>query len=255
MVRIGVSRCLLGDPVRGDGAYERDAYLADVFGRHVSWVPVCPEVESGLPDLDAERLDGFVFTPARRGRGLFADAVVREMPLLPVEEEGHLADPRLRENFIERVFAYARLRAVFEGRWTIGALVRFHTAHKLTLLAHKPAAYRALGTLVAGAKGRGRAAVRDEYRSVFMAAMATVATPARHVNVMQHMVGYLRDVADAEVLVEIRGLVDDYRQGHVPLIVPLTRLGHCIRRHRIEYLMGQTYLDPYPRELALRNHV
>ena len=131
--------------------------------------------------------------PSRDGRGLYADALIRRYPNLPVEEEGRLNDARLRENFIERVFAYRRLKTLFAGRWTIGGLVAFHTAHKLQLLAHSPSAYKALGRLVASAATVARAELRDRYESAFMDALKKIATPARHVNVLQHMAGYFRD--------------------------------------------------------------
>ena len=80
--------------------------------------------------------------PTRDGRGLFAEALLSRFPNLPVEEEGRLSDPRLRENFIERVFAYRRLKELFRGRWTTGRLVAFHTAHKMALLAHSASSYQ-----------------------------------------------------------------------------------------------------------------
>jgi uncharacterized protein YbgA (DUF1722 family)/uncharacterized protein YbbK (DUF523 family) len=193
--------------------------------------------------------------PARTGRGLFAEALLARLPLLPVEEEGRLQDPRLRDNFVERVFAYRRLRSLFDGRWTPGALVRFHTAHKLTLLAHSPDAYRALGRLVARASATARAEVRSEYEAGFMNGLATMATPRKHVNVLQHMLGYFRRVLDDASRAELAGAVADYQQGLVPLIVPLTLFRHHVRRCGVEYLDGQTYLEPHPKELMLRNHV
>jgi uncharacterized protein YbgA (DUF1722 family)/uncharacterized protein YbbK (DUF523 family) len=193
--------------------------------------------------------------PARTGRGLFAEALLERLPLLPVEEEGRLSDPRLRENFIERVFAHRRLRDLFSARWTVGALMRFHTAHKLTLLAHSPAAYSALGRLVAGASSKPRAEVRTEYEAAFMGALGTMATPRRHVNVLQHMAGYFRDVLDEASRQELAGAIADYQAGIVPLIVPVTLFRHHVRRCGIEYLAGQIYLEPHPKELMLRNHV
>ena len=194
-------------------------------------------------------------TPERSGTGLYAAALLAHMPTLPVEEEGRLSDPRLRENFVERIFAYRRLRRLFAARWTVAALVRFHTAHKLVLLAHQPTAYTALGRLVAHAKGRDREAVRAQYEHAFMAALSRVATPARHANVLQHVAGYFRDELDGDSRAELLSLIDDYRNGLVPLIVPITLIRHHVRRLRIEYLHGQVYLDPHPKELALRNHV
>jgi uncharacterized protein YbgA (DUF1722 family)/uncharacterized protein YbbK (DUF523 family) len=191
----------------------------------------------------------------RRGRGLFAAALIDALPSLPIEEEGRLSDPRLRENFIERVFAYARLRALFDGRWTPGELVRFHSAHKLTLMAHSPAAYRSLGQLVAAAGRQPRADLEREYESAFMSALRTVATPRRHANVLQHMLGYLKSALDPDEKAEMLGLIEEHRQERVPLIVPLTLMQHHVRRHHVAYLEGQTYLAPHPRELSLRNHV
>jgi uncharacterized protein YbgA (DUF1722 family)/uncharacterized protein YbbK (DUF523 family) len=193
--------------------------------------------------------------PERTGRGLFADALMRQMPDLPVEEEGRLADPKLRENFIERVFAYQRLRRLFEGRWRHGDLVRFHTAHKLTLMAHAPSAYRALGRLVAEGRALPRRELETRYQSGFMEALRVVATPARHANVLQHMLGYFNKTLDADARSELVALIDEHRCGLVPLIVPITLMRHHLRRVRVPYLDGQVYLDPHPRELALRNHV
>lgn len=192
---------------------------------------------------------------SRDGRGLYAASLLSRYPNLPVEEEGRLNDPRLRENFIERVFAYRRLRTFFASRWTLGGLVAFHTAHKLQLLAHAPAAYAELGRFVANAKGASKKEVRDHYESTFMTALKQVATPARHTNVMQHMAGYFDDNLDAASRHELMSLIDDYRQGLVPLIVPITLIRHYVRVYAVSYLEGQVYLEPHPKELTLRNHV
>ena len=323
--RIGISSCLLGQPVRFDTGHKRDPFLVETFGQHVEWVPVCPEVEAGFgtpresmrlvlaepqvrergerfdtskirlvlnkqgtdvtsrlttyakkkaEKLADANLSGFVlkkdspscgmervkvYTPQgpgeRGGRGLFAEALMARLPNLPVEEEGRLGDPRLRENFVERVFAYRRLTALFEGRWSVGDIVRFHTMHKLTLMAHSPAAYRELGQLVASAKAQPRAAFAAEYQSRFMAALAVIATPKRHANVLQHMLGYFSKLIDDDARTELLALIEEHRQGRVPLIVPMTLMRHHVRRQRSEYLLGQTYLEPHPRELSLRNHV
>ncbi len=193
--------------------------------------------------------------PVRTGRGLFARALMERMPLLPVEEEGRLDHPRLRENFIERVFAYRRLKDLLAARWTVGDLVRFHSAEKLLLLAHDPAAYRALGRLVAAAEAQPRAEVARGYGEAYMRALAKLATPAKHANVLQHMAGCLKDLLPAEERRELHQAIGDFRRGLVPLVVPLTLLRHHVRRHRVPYLQGQTYLEPDHRELMLRNHV
>jgi uncharacterized protein YbgA (DUF1722 family)/uncharacterized protein YbbK (DUF523 family) len=194
-------------------------------------------------------------SPAKTGRGVFAEALLQRLPHLPVEEEGRLSDPRIRDNFVERVFAYRRLRDLFSGRWTTGALVRFHTAHKLVLLAHSPKAYAELGRLVAGASSLPRDEVRGRYESELMDALRVVATPKRHVNVLHHMLGYFKDTLDAASRGELVASIEDYGRGLVPLIVPITLVRHHVRVLKAAYLAGQVYLEPHPKELMLRNHV
>lgn len=193
--------------------------------------------------------------PSRTGRGLFARVLLESMPLLPVEEEGRLTDPALRESFIERVFAHHRLTRRFRGEWTMGDLVRFHTAEKYLLLAHDPARYASLGRMVAAAKGRVPSETRDEYTREFLAALAVPATRGKHFNVLEHMMGYLREAVDAPAREELSRTLSEYRRGLVPLVVPITLMRHYVHILGIEYLAGQTYLEPHPRELMLRNHV
>lgn len=191
----------------------------------------------------------------RDGRGIYASALMERYPLLPVEEEGRLSDARLRENFIERVFAYRRVKDLFSGRWTSGALVSFHTAHKMSLLAHSTARYNELGQLVARAGSLSRPELRIEYQRVFMDTLKILATRQRHTNVLHHMAGHLKKVVDAPSRAELAACIDEYRNGLVPLIVPITLIRHYVRVHSIAYLAGQVYLEPHPRELMLRNHV
>ncbi len=193
--------------------------------------------------------------PGRGGVGLFACALMERYPLLPVEEEGRLNDPVLRENFIERVFAYRRWMDFLNERYTTGRLVAFHTAHKLLLLSHSPKRYVELGRLVARAKELGAAAAKAQYGTAFMQAVAERTTVRKHTNVLQHMAGYFKRDLDAASRAELTQVVDDYRTGLVPLIVPITLIRHHARAGNQEYLLGQAYLDPHPKELMLRNHV
>jgi uncharacterized protein YbgA (DUF1722 family)/uncharacterized protein YbbK (DUF523 family) len=312
-VRIGISACLLGAQVRWDGGHKRDHFLVETLGKHVEWVPVCPEVESGLPtprntlrleraggrlrmlmpktgydhtdamrayaakrvaELAREDLCGYVLKKdspscgmgrvkvygprggaSRTGRGLFADALVQTCPWLPVEEEDRLSDPYLRHNFVERVFACRRLRDLFASRWRVVDLVRFHTAHKLVLLSHSTTASARLGRLVAGAAGLARNELRARYQEEFMQALAHIATPRKHANVLHHMVGHLRGRLDDSSRRQLLSVIEDYRQGLVPLGVPVTLVAQYVRGCGVEYLAGQIYLAPYPKELMLRNLV
>lgn len=191
----------------------------------------------------------------RHGRGLFTGALMDAFPDLPVEEEGRLSDPRLRENFIERVFAYRRVRDLFAPRWTVGDLVAFHTKQKLVLMAHAPEAYRTMGRLVAQARGMDRGTLRGRYTTDFMKALRVMATPRRHANVLQHMMGYFSTELDPVSRAELVQTITDYRLGRIPLVVPVTLIRHFVRLYDVQYLADQAYLEPHPRELMLRNHV
>jgi uncharacterized protein YbgA (DUF1722 family)/uncharacterized protein YbbK (DUF523 family) len=193
--------------------------------------------------------------PRRDGVGAFSRVLVERLPLLPVEEEGRLNDPALRESFIERIFAYARWKEAVAAGMRRGDLVAFHTAHKLAVLAHSPAAYRHLGALVAGMAKGSIAPVIEAYGRGFMEALRVPATRGRHVNVLQHMLGYFRETLPRDDRKELEEVVRDYERGLVPLVVPQTLLRHHVRRQGVEYLAGQTYLDPDPKELMLRNRV
>ena len=191
----------------------------------------------------------------RNGRGLFADALIQRLPHLPVEEEGRLNDPRIRENFVERIFAYRRVKDLFKPRWTVGDVVAFHTREKLLLRAHDERGYRELGKLVAAAKSIPRAAFADDYADRFMAVMKRQATVAKHVNVLQHMVTFLRWDGDEVGRAEMREAIADYKAGLVPLVVPVTLIRHLANRHDRQILLESSYLSPHPKELMLRNHV
>ena len=205
--------------------------------------------------MERVRLFGKKGMPSRNGRGLFAAALMEACPNLPVEEEGRLGDLRLRENFIERVFAYHDLTLLFERRWALGDLVSFHAAHKLQLLAHSNESYRKLGRLVAQGKKMDRGELSRRYQDEFMAALRVHATPGRHANVLQHMVGYFTDRLDTAARCELQDLIADYRSGLVPLVVPITLIRHHLSKYKVAYLEDQVYLAPHPRELMLRNHV
>ena len=311
-IKLGISSCLLGEKVRYDGGHKLDHFLRDSLGPYVEWVPVCPEVECGLPvpreamrlvgdpaqprlvtqrtgvdlteqmetwaarrvkALAAEDLCGFVFkskSPSsglervkvygpsgmavKTGVGLFAAAFTRAFPLLPVEEEGRLCDPELRESFVERVFVMQRFRALQTGGRTLGRLVEFHARHKLLLLAHSTVHYRELGRLVAAGRTLAPRALLEQYAEGLMAGLRLRATRAKHVNVLQHALGYFKKQLGADEKQEVAEVLEHYRQGFVPLVVPITLLNHFVRRYDQAYLREQHYLQPHPVELALRNH-
>lgn len=311
-IRIGVSQCLLGEKVRYDGQHKHDAYITGVLGQWFEFVPVCPEVECGMPiprepirlegevehpelvsiskknwtkqmitwcdrrieELADEGLCGFIFKrkspscgmervkvysgkgmPENKGQGLFAAAFMRQFPDLPVEEEGRLNDPGLRENFLERVFTLKRWRELTTDGLTRGGLVKFHERHKYLLMAHSIPLYRELGQIVADLKGRPLEAVVEQYHVRLMKALNLRATVKKHVNVLQHMAGYFKRQLDGDEKLELQEVIERYHEGHVPLIVPITIINHYVRKYDEPYLRDQFYLNPHPIELRLRNHV
>ena len=173
--------------------------------------------------------------PQRNGTGMFPREVIKRFPLLPLEEEGRLNDLPLRENFIERVFAYYRWTRMLDEEPTPGGLVKFHTAHKLTLMAHSPKHYTEMGRLVADAGKWDWDGLTAEYGALLMEGLGMMAVSeaagAKHVNVLQHLMGYLKKDLPSEGKQELLALIEDYRQALVPLIVPLTLLKHHLCRH------------------------
>ena len=191
----------------------------------------------------------------RTTRGLFAAEFVKRFPLVPVEEEGRLRDAGLRENFLERVFAYDRLCRLFDGRWKRGDVVAFHSREKYFLLAHSPKHYKELGRLVARIADHKPAEFRDAYLRLYMEGLGRKATVRRHVNVLQHIAGHLRGHVEPGELSQVHTVIQDYGRMLTPLVVPITLLAHLIGRHEVPYVDEQVYLHPHPKELMLRNHV
>jgi len=188
--------------------------------------------------------------PTGSGRGLFAAQLMAEQPVLPVEEEGRLNDPNIRDNFIERVFVYDRWRRMVAGGLTSKALVNFHTQHKFLILAHDQGIYRQLGRLVAEAGKGDVEALGEQYLETLMQALSHHASRRDHANVLMHMAGFFKKKLDAEDREELHESIHAYRQGDFPLLVPLTLLRHHLRRHPDAYIADQHYLDPFPRELG-----
>lgn len=312
-IRLGISTCLLGKPVRFDGGHKLDRFLVDTLGQYVEYVPVCPEVECGLgtpresmrlvgdpgnprlvtsrtnidhtermtrfarkrvAELEQEDLAGYIFkggspssgmervkvydpngVPAKTGVGIFARIFMEHFPFLPVEEEGRLLDPKLRENFVERIFALKRWRGVLVQRPSLKNLIAFHTNHKLFILAHSPGHYREMGKLVAHGKEISLKDLYARYQVLFLQALERKATPGKNANVLLHMMGYFKEQLSGDEKQELLEIIDRFRRETIPLIVPVTLFAHFVRKYAPPYLRDQAYLHPHPLELQLRNHV
>ena len=306
-IRIGVSACLLGQPVRYDGGHKAEPFIIDTLARYFSWVPVCPEVEIGLgtpretlrlvgdasapkliatisgrdhtavmerfaanrlAQLAALGLHGYILkknSPScgmmgvpvydssgrsrLRGRGVFARALAASLPLLPVEEEGRLRNPGLREHFVERVFACRRWHDFLETRGAPADLAQFHTQHKLSLLAHSRPHYQALGRMAARCGEGLSEEFLKAYANLFMLAFKVRTSRKKHANVLSHLQGYLNRHFGKRETAALASCIDDYRQGLVPLSTPLDLLRDHFRRLQCPYLEAQTYLNPYPVDL------
>lgn len=222
--------------------------------------------------LATEGLDGFVLkkdspscgmervkiydhnsVPSRDGSGLFAGTLLERFPALPMEEEGRLNDQRLRENFVTRIYAYQRWREFLHREPNPAKLIEFHTGHKYLLLAHSPKHYYQLGPRVAEAGSGEFETIVAEYETGFMSALRHPAPVKRHVNVLQHLCGFLKEQLDGPAKQELGEVIESFRAGLVPLVAPLTLLNHHLRAINHPWVGQQRYLDPYPRELALRS--
>jgi uncharacterized protein YbgA (DUF1722 family)/uncharacterized protein YbbK (DUF523 family) len=194
-------------------------------------------------------------TPSKTNSGLFAAAVARHFPLLPMEEEGRLNDPDIRENFIERIFCYHRWKEFLQGTADFGGLVEFHTRYKLLMMAHSPQIYRELGILVAHGKELKRPELFKRYEELFMKGLALYATTKKNTNVLMHIMGYFKKELSPAEKSELLENIGQYHDQLVPLLVPLTLLKHYVAKYDKTYLKQQLYLSPHPAELMLRNHV
>lgn len=182
--------------------------------------------------------------PVGTGTGIFAARIMREHPVLPVEEEAALDDPGRRESFIERVHVFARWQAFCRSGLSPRALVRFHTEHKFQILAHDQARYRALGRLVADAGTDGIRTTAARYIEIVMTALKRPATRANHANVLTHLAGFLKKRLNGADRRELADTIDAYRRGELPLATPLSLLRRHFRDHPDDYLAGQRYVRP-----------
>jgi uncharacterized protein YbgA (DUF1722 family)/uncharacterized protein YbbK (DUF523 family) len=213
--------------------------------------------KSGSPSSGMERVKIYYGKgePARTGVGMFAREFMQHFPLLPVEDEGRLHDPDLRENFLERLFSLKRWRDTLALGPKPGHLVDFHTRHKLLIMSHSPKHYQILGKLIAQLKEIPLPEFYEQYQTHLMEALRLKTTIKKNANVLLHVMGYFKknlSPAEKEELLEI---IDEYRKGYIPLIVPVTLLNHYVRKYEQSYLKDQYYLHPHPIELKLRNHV
>lgn len=193
--------------------------------------------------------------PIREGTGVFAQHMQQHYPWLPMEEEGRLNDPVLRENFIERVFVYQRWREMLAEGMSKKALVNFHSDHKYIIMAHDQNKGQQLGQLVAKTGITDLKRLHDDYIVRLMALLKTCATRGRHANVLSHLMGYIHNELESDDRAELVDMIEQYQQAYVPLIVPITLLKHHFRKHPKPYIERQYYLNPHPRELMLRNQL
>jgi len=240
----------------------------DMTERMVNWA------QKRVIQLEKEDICGFIFKsdspssgmervkiynensmPVKSGTGIFAKIFMEHFPLLPVEDEGRLHDPGLRENFIERIFALKRWRETLSTKNFKKSLIDFHTKHKLLILAHSTKHYQMMGKLVAAQKNFSAKDIQKQYQDLLLEALKIKATPAKHVNVLQHMMGYFKEQLSVDEKKELLELINNYRDGYIPLIVPVTLISHYVRKYDEPYLSQQVYLNPHPSELQLRNHV
>ncbi len=190
----------------------------------------------------------------KNGVGIFAEQLKHQHPYLPLEEEGRLNDPVLRENFIIRVYALNRWNELMSDGVESKKLIVFHTQHKLLLMSHHPVKYRELGKLLSNLKTDDINKVAKNYIFEFMHVLKYKATPVKHMNTLLHCMGYLKKLLVASDKKEMVELLNQYRNNEVPLVAPMTLIQHHFRKNPNDYMANQVYFEPYPKELGLRNH-
>lgn len=205
------------------------------------------------PTCGMERVKVYTKAGAENvGVGLYTNELMQQMPWLPVEEDGRLNDPVLKENFITRVYTLSDFYQSMGDEPTRGKIIAFHSRYKLTLMAHHPVAYKELGQLVANIKDYDIKEFYQIYRTQFMQAMANRASRKNNTNVLMHLQGYFKRDLGKEQKAELARVIDEYRVGLLPLLAPLTLIKHYLSAHPDQYLLEQKYLEPYPQELRLR---
>ncbi|WP_339487779.1 YbgA family protein [Pseudomonas sp. EL_65y_Pfl2_R95] len=207
----------------------------------------------GVQRVKVYQADGRPSEP--KGTGIFAAEFIARHPNLPIEEAGRLNDPVLRENFLSRVFAYADWQHVLQAGLTRKRLIDYHSRYKYLLMATHPLQYKTLGRLLGNLRQQDLHTLAADYFSQLMTALKSCATRGTHSNVLQHISGYLKQSLSAEEKQEMQSLISQYRQGVVPLVVPLTLLKHHFRMHPDHYINQQVYLQPHPENLSLRNAI
>ncbi|WP_397449802.1 YbgA family protein [Pseudomonas sp. NA-150] len=233
--------------------------LAD-YGQHMAqqMSDICGYIfMQKSPSCGLERVKVFQENglPTPVGRGIYAQAFCAAVPDLPVEEDGRLNDPVLRENFITRVFAYADWQALRRQGLSRRTLTEFHSRYKYQLMANNPAQYRVLGKMLGSMAKADANEVGPRYFSALMTALKRCATRGTHTNVLQHLNGYFKKTMSEPDREEMQRLIAQYRRGVVPLVVPLTLLKHHLRQHPDSYVAQQVYLQPHPENLSLRNAI
>jgi len=189
---------------------------------------------------------------SKDGMGIFAARVKALFPNLPTEEDGRLQDPLLRDSFIKRVYIYNEWQEINKAGLTCNALYKFHARHKFTLLAHCQKTYRKLGPIVASINNKNLSSIADDYIGEIMQALEKMSTRPNNTNVLMHMQGYLKDYLPTEDKVELAQCILEYRKGILPILSPLTLLKHHFKHYPNDYIAKQSYLNPYPKQLAIQ---
>lgn len=309
MIKIGVSKCLLGFNVRFDGGHRQNRFCKDELSRIFNFIPLCPEVGIGLstprktirlvgepeapravqsddPTKDytqalqgfaednnqlLSQMSGYIFCKAspscgvervkvyrdsgqaeKSGTGIFAAKVRQMYPLMPLEEDGRLNDPLLRDSFIKRVFIYNEWQRLIQKGISPKRLYQFHSRHKFTLLAHCQPTYRMLGPLISGVTEKNIRQISTHYISSLMAALKLTSSRKNNTNVLMHLQGFLKDKLSSGDRAELAKCILDYRNGTQTILSVLTLFKHYLRKHPVPYVEQQSYLNPYPEKLAIQ---
>lgn len=211
----------------------------------------CDSPSSGMVRVKVYSEKGM---PQKKGVGIFARAFMDRFPLIPVEDDGRLRNPSIRENFINQVFTLRRWRQTRGRRSCVGNVVAFHSTNKLVLMAQSPKLLKEMGALVANGKALGCGMLYGSYEKLLLEALRLKSTINKNYNVLQHAMGYFKKQLTPDEKQELLEVMDHYKRSLVPLVVPLTLFRHHIRKYDQPYLRAQAWFNPHPVDLKLQNH-
>lgn len=184
----------------------------------------------------------------KKSTGFFGDAVLRKFPSLPVEDEGRLRNHRIKEHFLTKLFAFTKFRELKKSG-TMADLIKFHTKNKFLLMAYNQRLLKILGNIVANKKKKKIEELMEYYEKNFQYCFSKSPRYTSNINILMHALGYFKKELSSKEKNFLLKSLQQYKMGRIPLCMPISIIKSWIIRFGQEYLMSQTFFEPYPEAL------